>query len=32
MFKGSAVLLTGVGAEGQVGEVVAGAFALAGAP
>ena len=31
MFKGSTVLLTGVGAEGQVGEVVAGAFASAGA-
>ena len=31
MFKGSTVLLTGVGAEGQVGEVVAGAFAAAGA-
>ena len=31
MFQGSTVLLTGVGAEGQVGEVVAGAFAAAGA-
>lgn len=31
MFTGSTVLLTGVGAEGQVGEVVAGAFAAAGA-
>ena len=31
MFKGSTVLLTGVGADGQVGEVVAGAFASAGA-
>jgi NAD(P)-dependent dehydrogenase (short-subunit alcohol dehydrogenase family) len=31
MFKGSRVLLTGVGAEGQAGEVVAGAFAAAGA-
>jgi 3-oxoacyl-[acyl-carrier protein] reductase len=31
MFTGSTVLLTGVGREGQVGEVVAGAFAAAGA-
>jgi 3-oxoacyl-[acyl-carrier protein] reductase len=31
MFRGSTVLLTGVGSEGQVGEVVAGAFAAAGA-
>jgi NAD(P)-dependent dehydrogenase (short-subunit alcohol dehydrogenase family) len=31
MFTGSTVLLTGIGAEGQVGEVVAGAFAAAGA-
>jgi len=31
MFTGSTVLLTGVGGEGQVGEVVAGAFAAAGA-
>jgi 3-oxoacyl-[acyl-carrier protein] reductase len=31
MFTGATVLLTGVGAEGQVGEVVAGAFAAAGA-
>ena len=31
MFTGSTVLLTGVGAEGQVGEVVAGAFAASGA-
>src|SRR5262245_13815785 len=31
MFTGSTVLLTGVGAEGQVGEFVAGAFAAAGA-
>lgn len=31
MFSGSTVLLTGVGAEGQVGEVVAQAFANLGA-
>ncbi len=31
MFTGSTVLLTGVGAEGQVGEIVAGAFAASGA-
>lgn len=31
MFSNSTVLLTGVGAEGQVGEVVARAFATAGA-
>ena len=31
MFTGSTVLLTGVGAEGQVGEAVADAFAAAGA-
>jgi len=31
MFTGSTVLLTGVGGEGQVGEVIAGAFAAAGA-
>ncbi len=31
MFTGSTVVLTGVGAEGQVGEVVAGAFGRLGA-
>jgi NAD(P)-dependent dehydrogenase (short-subunit alcohol dehydrogenase family) len=31
MFNGTTVLLTGVGAEGQVGEVVARSFALLGA-
>lgn len=31
MYSGATVLLTGIGAEGQVGEVVAGAFAKMGA-